>query len=142
MSVVFAVTASLMAITLTGCAIAGAGSRSLQEPGSFGELCVSRPEDNGVLNIRQAQIVVDNRPVLDLLGGQAGCARVPPGAHVVRAQSRHPYEPDLQDPKGWTSPPLAVEVSSGGTVDLLLWAGGARSVYTGWVIQTSRQPCE
>ena len=107
-----------------------------------GQICVERPENNGVLNIREANFVIDRGPVLSFIGGQAACAYVPAGRHSMWVQSRHPYDPASLDPKAWKSSPITLELSPGSRAELYVCGEATNSTYTGWAIRRAGERCE
>ncbi len=106
------------------------------------QICVERPENNGVLNIREVDVVIERGPALSLMGGQAACVFVDVGKHTLWIQSRNPYDPASVDPKAWKSAPITVDVKRGERVELQVCGEGARSTYTGWSIRQTNGRCE
>ena len=75
------------------------------------KICVERPEEQGILNVREARIIIDDRQALVLIGGQAACVFISPGNHFIYAESYNPYNPNPEEPaqsggcrKNWDSP--------------------------------------
>jgi hypothetical protein len=141
MRTVFRLTTSIMAILGTGLATAGETAWPRQ-PELSSQICVERPENNGVLNIREADVVIEGGPVLTLLGGQAVCAYVPAGRHTMWVQSRHPYDPASLDPQAWKSSPITLETPPSGRAELFVCGEGTKSTYTGWAIRKAGERCE
>ena len=106
------------------------------------QICVWRPENNGVLNIRPVEFVIDGGPVLTLLGGQAGCGYVRAGKHMVRAQSRDPYDQNSRNPRAWMSFRITLDVPASSRRELFVCAEAAYSTYTGWAIRRPGEVCE
>ena len=67
------------------------------------QICIERPEEQGILNIREVRVVVDDKQAIFFIGGQAACLYAPPGNHFVYAVSFDPYDPNLKDPQAWSS---------------------------------------
>ena len=106
------------------------------------QICVERPENNGVLNIRPADIVIKGGPGLSLAGGEAACAYVEGGGkYALWAQSSNPYDPSAPDSAAWRSSDLQVSVEQGGRVELLLCAIGPGATYENWSVQPADKPC-
>ncbi len=76
---------------------------------AFGsELCVSREENNGVINIRKVEITANGKRLFSLIGGERKCAEVKPGNYIIYAQSSNPFEKTDENKKAWVSKPLPV----------------------------------
>jgi hypothetical protein len=67
------------------------------------KICIERLEEQGILNIRETRIVIDDKQALVMTGGQAACAFISPGNHFIYAESYDPYDPNSKDPKAWLS---------------------------------------
>ena len=67
------------------------------------KICVERPEEQGILNVREARIIIDDKQALVLIGGQAACVFISPGNHFIYAESYNPYNPNPENPKAWLS---------------------------------------
>lgn len=67
------------------------------------QICIERPEEQGILNIREVRVVIDDKESIILVGGQAACFYVLHGDHFVYAVSFDPYDPNSKDPKAWSS---------------------------------------
>jgi len=74
------------------------------------EICITRDENNGVINIREARITANGRFLLSVPGGEKKCIKVKPGKYVIRAQSPDPFEPPGKNQKAWRSEPLTIFV--------------------------------
>jgi hypothetical protein len=100
------------------------------------QVCVERIEDNGILNIRPAYVVLDsNYRILVLTGGEAACASVEPGRHSIRVESPDPYDPASNEKAAWKSQRLSFEVASGRRADFeMCGASGGQQGYSTWVI--------
>ena len=100
------------------------------------QVCVERIEDNGILNIRPAYVVMDsNYRILVLTGGEAACASVEPGHHSIRVESPDPYDSDSTEKAAWKSQRLSFEVATGRRVDFeMCGASGGQQGYSTWVI--------
>ncbi len=80
---------------------------------AFGsELCVSREENNGVINIRKVEITANGKRLFSLIGGERKCAEVKPGNYIIYAQSSNPFEKTDENKKAWVSKPLKILVAS------------------------------
>jgi len=80
---------------------------------AFGsEICVSRKENNGVINIRAAQIIVNNKHIFSVIGGEEKCMEAKAGKHVIYAQSSNPFDPYDKNQKSWKSKPLNILIDS------------------------------
>ncbi len=80
------------------------------------EICVSRSENSGVINIRPTHIIIDGKADFSVTGGERKCRSVNPGNHLIVAQSPHPYDPS--DKKTWESQPLQISVPAKETVEI------------------------
>ncbi|HEY3176420.1 MAG TPA: hypothetical protein VGK94_11755 [Candidatus Polarisedimenticolia bacterium] len=137
-------------LALMAAAILGAGSIAATVrtwprwiPHLTAQICVERPENNGVLNIRYAQVVIRGGPTLTLAGGEAACAWVEGGGvYYVWVQSRDPYDPTDTGPTAWRSTDLKLEVKQNSRVDLLVCGVGVRGAYTNWSVQFDEQMCK
>jgi hypothetical protein len=94
-------TMKLQIITLTAIFISAA-------PVLGSEICVSRKENNGVINIREVHIIANNKQLFSVVGGEEKCADVTPGKYVIRAQSSNPFEPSYKNQKTWKSERLNI----------------------------------
>ena len=92
--------ARAVAVSVIGLAPVLCSQQSLSADGT---LCISRAEDNGVLNIRPAHLHIDGKPVLFVIGGEHKYIAVPVGHHTVEATSTDPYDPNAKDENGWRS---------------------------------------
>jgi hypothetical protein len=77
------------------------------------QICVERPENQGILNIRETRIVIDEKQALVLIGGQAACAFVSPEEHFIYAESYDPYNPASKDSKAWLSNKITFVLEKG-----------------------------
>lgn len=77
------------------------------------KICVERPENQGVLNIHETRIVIDDNQAFILSGGQAACAFISPGNHYLYAESYDPYDPNNKNPKAWLSNKITVVLEKG-----------------------------
>ena len=93
----------IIAITLSVAAFASETS----------QICVSRQEDGGVLNIRPAEITANGKSILWIVGGEKKCVEVTDGRYSIVAQSADPYDPNDKRPNTWKSKPLLVTVEIG-----------------------------
>src|SRR5262245_17428642 len=108
-----------------------------------GQICVERPENNGVLNIRPSDVRIQGGPTLTLVGGEAACGYVEGGGkYTVWAQSRDPYDPSVRARAAWKSTNLQVEVKEGGRVELVVCAIGAKAAYQNWEVRAAEKACE
>jgi len=108
------------------------------------QICIERPGDNGVLNIRSADIVIENVAVVSLLGQRAACLYVAPGEYKVWAQSRSPFDPKSTDPAAWKSEAVTATVGSDVRVEFEVCGAGRDSVYSTWRVKKpdSGPPCQ
>jgi hypothetical protein len=108
-----------------------------------GQICVERPENNGVLNIRPAEVVVQGGPTIVLSGGEAACAYVEGGGrYTIWAQSPDPYDPSNAHPTAWRSADREVVVEQGGRSALILCGTGAKGTYENWAVNLEGEPCQ
>jgi hypothetical protein len=96
------------------------------------EICIERPENAGVVNVREAVVFLTVPQSFTLTGGQAICTFVAPGSYSMMASSRDPFDPTSDDPKGWTSETLTVETKPGEVVQVQLVQRNAPS--PGWTL--------
>lgn len=67
------------------------------------QICIERPEEQGIINVRDVKLIVDDKESINLVGGQAACVYVQTGEHFIHAESPDPYDPNSKDPRGWVS---------------------------------------
>jgi hypothetical protein len=91
-------------------------------------VCFLRGEDNGIVNIAEAKVTLDNRQAIVLLGGQAGCLYLRPGAYFFTIGSAYPY---AGAGKKWTSPRYEVSVASKDRVLFQVYPKSKGATYTG-----------
>ena len=131
------------AVMLAGAAATEVSRWPRFAPRLNAQICVERPENNGVMNIRESMVVIRGGPGLTLTGDEAACAYVEGGGkYTVWVQSRDPYDPSVSDPKAWRSSDLDVTVADGGRVELIVCARSSTRGYAGWVIQPAEKACE
>jgi hypothetical protein len=116
-----------------------AGSAADCFPRSSGltsQICIARLEEQGILNIYETRIVLDDQQAFILVGGQAVCAYVYPGNHFIYAKSYDPYDPASKDPGAWSSNRIEVQVGDGDRLEFEL-----RKAQTNQNNQWSIEPC-
>ena len=96
-----------------------------------GEICVSRGEDNGILNIKAVEITANEEHLFWIAGGERKCVEVRPGEYRVVAQSSDPYDPTDKKPATWKSKPLTVGVKKGGKAIISVSAVSQGAAYVG-----------
>ena len=96
-----------------------------------GEICVSRGEDNGVLNIRPAQITANEKHLFWISGGERKCVTVKPGKYRTVAQSSDPYDPNDKNATTWKSQPLTILVKKDSKVIIYVTPGSQDTAYVG-----------
>ena len=102
-------------------------------------VCVSRAEDNGVLNIRPAYLHLDGKPLLYVVGGDHKCIAVSVGRHSLVATSTDPYDPNSKDENAWRSKPIEIHVSSKHITNVIVEPLAKESTYTGpWYVQEEK----
>ena len=84
------------------------------------QICIERPEEQGILNIRETTIAIDGKQAFLMIGGQASCAYVAPGKHSIFASSYDPYDPNSKDPKAWLSNKMTIDLENVKRVELEL----------------------
>lgn len=120
-----------------------AGDWPESNPDLNAQICVERPENNGVLNIRPANVLIEDGPVLTLLGGQAACAYVEGGrTYSVWIQSENPFYPESKNPTAWKSNSLKVAVRRGTRTELLICGKGSKGTYRNWDLRTGNSGCD
>lgn len=95
------------------------------------QICISREESGGVLNIRPAEITANGNHLLWIAGGERKCAEVEPGQYSIIAQSSDPYGPNDKNPTTWTSKPLMVALKKGAKVEIIVYPVSQGAVYVG-----------
>jgi hypothetical protein len=100
------------------------------------QVLVERPEDNGVLNIRMVDIIIDDQQILSLLGGQAVSAYLEPGKHFIRAESPEPYDPNSTNK--WKTESIYFNISKAERKRFLVSGAGNGSVYTRWEVRKAK----
>ena len=110
-------------------------------PAEQAEVCIDRPENQGVLNILSTQITANGKYLISVIGGETKCVVVPLGLYEVVAQSPDPYRPEKES-LIWKSAPLEIAVQSNATIKIVLTAISQGATYIGpWKLTetTSRQ---
>ncbi len=131
--------------TLFGIAsvVGGASAEQIKPSGAplyeRPQICVERPENGGVLNVRPADVVIEDGPVLRLTGGEAACAFVEVGKHMIQVESKNPYDAGSL---GWKSPPREVQTLIGSKVHLRVCAVSHDNGYAGWSIVEAAAACK
>lgn len=97
-------------------------------------ICVQRPENNGILNIRPAIVGFSNGQSLTLSGGEKNCIQVSPGSYTAVAISRDPYDPNNSNP--WDSKPIALQVGESSIVNLELVPDLSKDI--GWELKIKK----
>jgi len=95
------------------------------------QVCVSREESGGVLNIRPAEITANEHHLLWIAGGERKCTDVEPGQYSIIAQSSEPYEPNDKKPTTWKSKPLIVVLRAGEKVEIMVFPVSQGNTYVG-----------
>ena len=96
-----------------------------------GQICVSRQEDGGVMNIRPAEITANGKHILWINGGENKCIDMQPGQYTIVAQSSDPYDPHDDKPDTWKSKPLLVNVKNDKKVNIDVSPISSKEGYTG-----------
>jgi hypothetical protein len=102
------------------------------------QICIERPENNGSLNIRDVNVIIDNKQDVPLIGGQAVCIYVGIGEHFVYAESYDPYDPHSKNPKAWTSNTVKFYLKKGQRAELEI-TGGSK-YQNKWYIKVMKKP--
>lgn len=124
----------LTAIFFGSCVVHSASSFAADST-----VCVSRAEDNGVLNIRPAYLHLDGKPLLYLVGGDRKCIAVSVGRHSLVATSTDPYDPNSKDENAWRSKPIEIHVSSQHITNLIIEPLTKESTYTApWSVREEK----
>jgi hypothetical protein len=95
------------------------------------QICISREESGGVLNIRPAQITANEKHLFWIAGGERKCAEVEPGQYGIIAQSSDPYDPNDKNPATWRSKPLIVSLQAGAKVEITVFPVSQGAAYVG-----------
>ena len=95
------------------------------------QICISREEDLGVLNIRPAEITANGNHLFWIIGGEKKCAEVDPGQYSIVAQSSDPYDPNDKNPTTWRSKPLVVVLERGAKVKITVFPLSQGPTYVG-----------
>lgn len=85
---------------------------------SSAQICVSREENNGVLNIRPVEITANDKHILWISGGESKCVEVAPGQYSIIAKSPDPYDPYDKNPATWKSKELLLSVQAGSRLEI------------------------
>ena len=99
------------------------------------EICISRNENNGVLNIKPAEITINEKHFLWIFGGERKCCEIESGQYIIIAQSPDPYYPNDKNPATWKSVPLTLAVQAGAKVEILLRPIAHDAEYAGWELK-------
>lgn len=109
------------------------------------EVCIDRPENQGVLNIRPVEISSNGKDLFSIIGGEKKCVMVSPGQYELVAQSADPYRTEKKSVR-WISAPLIILVQSNARIEIDLKAITKGATNTGpWKLtekSTSRQSDE
>jgi len=97
---------------------------------------VERPEDNGVLNIRMVDVIIDDQQIRSLLGGQVASAHLAPGKHFIRAESAEPYDPSSTNK--WKTESICFDINKAETKRFLVSGAGNGSTYTHWELRETK----
>lgn len=101
------------------------------------QICVERPENNGIVNIVPAEVVFSNQQRLSLVGGQAGCIFVAVGDYSFGVQSSDPYNPESPNPKAWISTETKVSLKIGAVAAFRVLPKADGATYVGgWVVES------
>jgi hypothetical protein len=101
-----------------------------------GQVCISRQEDCGVMNIRPAEITANGKPISWINGGENKCVDIQPGQYALVAQSSDPYDPNDNKPDTWKSKPLLVMVKNNKKVKLVVSPISSKKGYVGpWLLR-------
>lgn len=95
------------------------------------QICFSREENGGVLNIRGAEITANGKHLLWIYGGESKCVEVAPGQYSIIAQSPDPYNPNDKNPATWKSQPLMLSVQGGSKLEITVLAVSQGATYVG-----------
>ena len=95
------------------------------------QICISREENGGVLNIKPAEIMANENHLLWIAGGEKKCAEVEPGQYSIIAQSSDPYDPNDKNPTTWKSKPLIVVVEKGTKAEIRVFPVSQGAAYIG-----------
>jgi hypothetical protein len=101
------------------------------------QICVERPENNGMVNLVASHIVFSNNQELALVGGQAACIFVADGVYSFVVQSPDPYKPGATNPKAWTSKEIKARLKRGEVVVFEVIPKSEGAAYIGgWIVKT------
>jgi hypothetical protein len=130
-------------ILLMSFLAASAGDWPESNPTLNAQVCAERPENNGSLNIRPANVLIEGGPVLTLLGGQAACAYVEGGrTYNVWIQSEDPFHLESKNPTAWKSNRLKITVLRGTRAELLICGKGSKGTYRNWELRRNDAGCD
>jgi len=104
------------------------------------QICLERPENNGIVNIAAITIVFSNHQRLILVGGQAACIFVAEGEYSFVVYSANPYDPESTDPKAWSSQEISVQVKPGEVATFEVAPKSEGATYVGGWIVKAREP--
>jgi hypothetical protein len=98
-------------------------------------LCFVREEDTGAINVLTSWVwIADYR--IPLIGGQAACIFVDPGAEDLLVTSTYPYEPESTDEKECKSPAKKLQLAPNEDRTFMVWPATKGGSYTcGWRIE-------
>lgn len=101
-----------------------------------GQICFSRQENGGVMNIRLAEITVNGKHVLWIRGGENKCIDIKPGKYTIIAQSSDPYDPYDEKSDTWKSKPLILNVMNDNKVNIDISPISSEGGYSGpWLLK-------
>jgi len=100
------------------------------------QICFSREESQGVLNIRPAEITANDKSLFWIAGGERKCARIDPGQYNIIARSSDPYDPNDKKPSSWMSKPLAISLHKNEIVEMTVLPISQGAAFVGpWEIK-------
>ena len=98
------------------------------------QVCFVRPENNGSMNTLESWVRIADYD-LPLLGGQAACLFVEPGANDLIITSRLPYDPQAKDEQACKSRSLKLELRSNENRTFLICPATKGNSYAcGWQV--------
>jgi beta-lactamase regulating signal transducer with metallopeptidase domain len=114
---------------------------SMQQP-TDSQLCVERAENNGLVNVVDTSIWVDDKFATSVRSGKTTCFGISPGTHKVSVQSVNPYLSASVEAGSWKSKPVTIELHEGEKTTVRACQVSENAVSVGWAIKAAGEVCD
>ncbi|SRR5713101_919827 len=127
---------ALFLLTVSSVSSAWAAPYKPRQGDLSAQICVERPENNGIVNLVPAHVVFSNNQELTLVGGQVACIFVANGIYSFVVQSSDPYNPESTNLKAWTSKKIEVHLKRGEVATFEVSPKSEGAAYIGgWIVK-------